>query len=142
MQPNLGLMSAAIKIVFGVLFGLVVWFAVATAGNFVIRGLVSGYAEAEPTMRFTLPMLLARLALGAASSALAGFACAVSLRSLPRAVKVFAVVLVLFFVPVHYSLWAQFPLWYHALFLASLAPFVLLGARLAQPFTSAVKRAA
>jgi hypothetical protein len=114
-------MPKALKIVFGVLIGLVVWIVVATVGNFVIRALVFGYAEAEPAMRFTLPMLLARLGLGALSSAAAGFVCAASLRSVPNAVKLLAVVLVILFVPVHYSLWAQFPLWYHVVFLVSLA---------------------
>ena len=135
-------MPKAIKIVLGVLIGLVVWIVVATVGNFVIRGLVSGYAEAEPAMRFTLPMLLARLGLGALSSAAAGFVCAASLRSVPNAVKFLAVVLVIFFVPVHYSLWTQFPLWYHVVFLVSLAPLVLLGARLARPVVPEAKGAA
>lgn len=87
-------------------------------------------------------MLLARLALGAISSAGAGFACAASFHSVPTAVKFLAVVLVIFFVPVHYSLWAQFPLWYHVVFLVSLAPLVLLGARLARPTASEAKGAA
>ncbi len=124
-------MPKAIKIVLGVLLGLVVWIVVATVGNFAIRALVSGYAEAEPAMRFTLPMLLARLGLGALSSVAAGFVCAVAMRSAPNAAKFLAVVLVIFFVPVHYSLWMQFPLWYHVVFLVSLAPLVLLGARAA-----------
>ena len=135
-------MPKALKIVLGVLIGLVVWIVVATVGNFVIRALVSGYAEAEPAMRFTLPMLLARLGLGALSSAAAGFVCAASLRSVPNAVKLLAVVLVILFVPVHYSLWAQFPLWYHVVFLVSLAPLVLLGAVLARPSASEAKGAA
>jgi hypothetical protein len=135
-------MPKAMKIVLGVLVGLVVWFVVATVGNFAIRGLVAGYAEAGPAMRFTLPMLLARLGLGAVSSVAAGFACGVLLRSVPIAVKFFAGLLVIFFVPVHYSLWTQFPLWYHVVFLVSLAPLALLGARLAQPLASAAKDAA
>jgi hypothetical protein len=121
------------RIVLGLLVGLVVWFVVATAGNFVIRNLLSGYAEAEPAMRFTLPMLLARLGLSAVSSVAAGLACGALLRPVHVAVRYFAALLVAFFVPVHYSLWAQFPLWYHVVFLASLAPFALLGAWLALP---------
>jgi hypothetical protein len=134
-------MPKAMKIVLGVLVGLVVWFVVATVGNFAIRGLVSGYTEAEPAMRFTLPMLLARLGLGAVSSVAAGFACGALLHSVPIAVKFFAGLLVVFFVPVHYSLWTQFPLWYHVVFLVSLAPLALLGARLAQPLASKAKGA-
>ena len=135
-------MPKAMRIVLGLIVGLVVWFVVATAGNFVIRSLVPGYAEAEPAMRFTLPMLLARLGLSAVSSVAAGLACGALLRSVPVAVKFLAGLLVIFFVPVHYSLWTQFPLWYHAVFLVSLAPLALLGARLARPLASAANGAA
>ena len=41
--------------------------------------------------------------------------------------RVFAGLLLLFFLPVHYSLWTKFPLWYHAVFLLSLVPCVLWG---------------
>ena len=129
-------MRKAIKILLGVSVGLVVWSIVATVGNFAIRGSISGYAEAETTIRFTLPMLLARLGLGAVSSLAAGFACAALVRSVPIAVKILAGLVVILFIPVHYSLWTQFPLWYHVVFLVSLAPLVLLGARLARPRAS------
>jgi hypothetical protein len=125
-------MPKAMKIVLGVLVGFVVWFVVATVGNFAVRGLVAGYVEAEPAMRFTLPMLLARLGLGAISSLAAGYVCGALLRSVPVAVKIFAGLLVIFFIPVHYSLWTRFPIWYHVVFLASLAPLALLGARVAK----------
>jgi len=32
------------------------------------------------------------------------------------------------FLPVHYSLWNRFPIWYHLVFLISIIPLVLLGA--------------
>lgn len=126
-------MSKLLKIVLGVLLGFVVWFGVATVGNLLIRESVAGYAEAEPAMTFTLPMLLARLALGGVSSVMAGFVCAAAF---PTAVKFFASLLVLFFIPVHYSLWAKFPFWYHAVFLVSIAPLILLGAALTRPIAS------
>ena len=121
-------MPKPLKIVLAVLIGLVVWFVAATVANVLLRASLPGYAEAELAARFTLPMLLARLVVGAVSSVAAGFACALFVRTVPVAVKAFAVVLVLFFVPVHYAVWARFPLWYHAIFLVSLAPLVLVGA--------------
>jgi len=133
-------MPRSIKVVLGVVLGFFVWFCVATVGNLLIRGTLAGYAEAEPAMKFTLPMLLARLALGGVSSVAAGFVCAASLR-LPAAVNILAIVLVVFFIPVHYSLWARFPPWYHAVFLVSLAPLVLLGAAPARPGASRGKGA-
>jgi len=125
-------MPRPIKIALAVLSGFVVWFVVATLANWAIRALLPGYADAEPASRFTFPMLLARLAVGGFSSVGAGLACALLARTNFVAVKILAVVLVLFFLPVHYSLWAQFPVWYHAVFLVSLAPLVLVGAWLAR----------
>ena len=61
-------MPKPIKIVLAVLIGFVVWFVVATVANLLIRTSLSGYAEAESATRFTLPMLLARLAVGGLSS--------------------------------------------------------------------------
>ena len=121
-----------IRIALGVVIGFVAWFVVATVGNLLLRGLLTGYAQAEPAMTFTLPMQLARLVLGAISSVAAGFACAASMRSVASAVRYFAAFLVLFFIPVHYSLWTRFPLWYHVVFLGSLAPLALLGGSLAR----------
>lgn len=127
-----------IKFLFALLIGFVVWFVVATVANILVRASLSGYAEAELATRFTLPMLLARLVVGAVSSVAAGLACTLAARSVPVAVNVFAAALVLFFIPVHYSLWTKFPLWYHASFLVSLAPLVLVGAWLAHRLASGI----
>jgi hypothetical protein len=121
-----------VKIALAVVIGLLVWLVVATAGNLLIRATVPGYAEAERTFQFTLAMLLIRLALGAACSVLAGLVCTLSARSTPAAAPAFAVALVLLFLPVHYSLWSHFPVWYHVLFLLSLAPLAFLGGWAAQ----------
>jgi len=93
-------------------------------------------------MSFTLPMLLARLGLSVVSSLVAGVACALVLRSRPGAVKFFAIALVVFFLPVHYSLWARFPIWYHIIFLVSLAPLVLAGASFARARVGGAQSAA
>ena len=92
-------MPKPIKIVLAVLIGFVVWFVVATVANLLIRASLSDYAAAELATRFTVPMLFARLVVGAVSSVAAGLACALSIRTIPAAVKVFAVALVLFFLP-------------------------------------------
>src|SRR5262245_22239295 len=115
-------MPAAAKVFLGVLTGFVVWFVVATLGNLLVRAGLPGYSDAEPAMSFTLPMLFARLVVGAVATIAAGAVCALVARSNPTAIRLFAVVLVLFFIPVHYVLWERFPMWYHAAFLVSLAP--------------------
>jgi hypothetical protein len=40
------------------------------------------------------------------------------------------ILLIALFIPVHYSLWDRFPIWYHLTFLVSLLPLAILGARL------------
>ena len=117
-----------IRSVLAVISGFMAWFVVATLGNFLIRALLPGYVAVEPSMSFTLAMLIARLALGFVSSFVAGFACSAVAHGKIAAVYVCAVVLVLCFLPVHYSLWSKFPLWYHAAFLITLVPLVLSGA--------------
>jgi hypothetical protein len=119
-----------LRAVLAITVGFVVWFVVATVGNFAIRLLFPGYAEVEKAMNFSLAMLLARLVLGAGASIAAGVACAAvrSSTRLPR--YVFALLLFALFVPVHVSLWDKFPIWYHIIFLGSLAPLVVLGTKL------------
>jgi hypothetical protein len=103
---------------------------VATAGNVLLRVSWPGYAQVEPTMAFTTAMMVARLALGAASSIAAGFVGAWVSRGRRRAIWVLAGVLLLFFIPIHYRLWDTFPLWYHATFLISLVVLTVTGGRL------------
>jgi hypothetical protein len=119
-----------LRAVLAITVGFVVWFVVATVGNFAIRLLFPGYAEVEKAMNFSLAMLLVRLVLGAGASIAAGVACAAvrSSTRLPR--YVFALLLFALFVPVHVSLWDKFPIWYHIIFLGSLAPLVVLGTKL------------
>jgi len=47
-----------------VLVGFVIWFVAATLGNLLLRALIPTYIAVEPVMAFTVPMLLARLAVG------------------------------------------------------------------------------
>jgi hypothetical protein len=113
----------------GVLAGLVAWFLVATVINLALRLSWADYALAEKPMTFTLGMLAARLVTGAVASLCAGFAAAWVANGFGTPVKLLAALLLLLFLPVHYGLWDRFPLWYHAVFLASLVPLTLLGAR-------------
>jgi len=113
--------------------GFVVWFAVATVGNLALRWLLPGYAEVEKAMNFSLVMLTARLAVGAVASLAAGAACVIIGRGARAAIYLFALLLLALFVPVHVELWARFPVWYHIVFLGSLVPLVVLGARVPSP---------
>jgi hypothetical protein len=111
-----------------IVVGVVAWFVVATIGNLLLRVMIPGYAAVEAAMTFTLPMQVSRLALGLVSSVCSGALCAAIARSNAWEVKVTALVMLALFIPVHYALRARFPLWYHAFFLITLAPAVMLGA--------------
>jgi hypothetical protein len=94
---------------------------IATIGNVVMRFAWPGYSEVETAMGFTPAMMLARLILGALASLGAGLVGTWITKGKGRAIVVLAGVLVALFIPVHYGLWEKFPLWYHVVFLLSLA---------------------
>jgi hypothetical protein len=121
----------------GVIGGLVMWTLVASISNLALRLTWPDYAQVEKAMTFTLPMMAARLVVGAISSLFAGGVVAWIAKRDKRAVNVMVIALLLMFVPLHYELWDRFPLWYHVVFLASLVVMTLLGAvlysRIASP---------
>ena len=116
-----------------VITGLAAWLVVATVLNFVLRFGMSGYLDAELLMKFSLPMMIGRLGVGAFASIGAGIACALVLGKAADARRrrkwalVVGLVLLLVFIPEHAYVWTAFPLWYHAFFLVTLVPFVLAG---------------
>jgi hypothetical protein len=113
-----------------VIAGLVAWAVVA---SLIDRGLklgMPGYVHAEPLMQFTLAMKLARLAMGAATSLLAGIVVGGIAPSSRWAPWIVGLVTLAIFLPTHVYLWNKFPLWYHLSFLVPLVPLVVLGAAL------------
>ena len=119
-----------IRIIAGIVCGLVAWFIVATIGNLVIRLSWPDYVAVETSMAFTLPMMLARLLVGAVASLVAGALTGWIARGNRKAVMGVGILLTLLFIPIHYNLWDYFPLWYHAAFLISIFPLTLAGAYL------------
>ena len=112
-----------------VLGGLVAWAVAATLLNLALRLSWPAYAAVEKQMDFTLLMLIARLILGALASLAAGITTGWISRRKPIATWVLVILLLAIFIPVHISLWAKFPAWYHLVFLASLIVFPLAGGR-------------
>jgi hypothetical protein len=105
---------------------------VTTIAGFVMRASWPAYASVADAMTFTLPMMVARLAIGAAATLAAGRAAAAVVRRADVAPLVCGVLLLAGFIPVHISLWPKFPIWYHLTFLLSLVPLAWLGGRLAR----------
>jgi hypothetical protein len=108
---------------------IVTWVIVASLLNRGLRIAFDGYAAAEPTMIFTLGMMLARLVIGAVASLASGAAIGWIAPGRGRTAWVFGLVWLALFIPAHVKLWHVFPLWYHLTFLVSLVPLVILGSK-------------
>jgi hypothetical protein len=125
-----------VRIILGVIAGLVVFVAVATVAGLIMRLSWPAYARVAAAMTFTLPMLIARLSIGAVATLAAGLVTALIARRSVRAALTTGLLLLLVFIPEHILLWAKFPVWYHLTFLVSLVPLTYLGgvvARVREP---------
>jgi len=126
--------------ILGVIAGLAVWIAIAGVAGVTMRSAWPDYASVADAMTFTLPMMFARLAIGACATLGAGWVAAViARRSLLAGVTV-GLLLILVFVPQHLLLWNKFPVWYHLTFLVSLLPLACLGGQIGAPWHGAVPR--
>ena len=117
-----------VRLILAVVAGLVTWMVVATGIDHLLRAVLPGYLAALPTMSFTLGMKFARLAMAVVTSVVAGYVTAVVARDRMLAVFICAALVLAAFLPIHIKYWSTFPIWYHAFFLLTLAPLVLLGA--------------
>lgn len=114
----------------GVLLGLVSWFALVTIVGRVMQVAWPAYASRVETFDFTLTMLIARLAIGAAVTLVSGRIATWWSPDDRASLWLLGTALVAVFVPVHVQLWSKFPVVYHATFLLSLVPLTLVGGRL------------
>ena len=110
--------------------GLVVWLLLISVLDRALRLALAGYAAAEPTMSFTLGMLVSRLVIAALTSLIAGAIAAWIAPASRRMPLLLGLTLLVAFLPVHLRLWSLFPFWYHVVFLGTLAPLIVLGSRL------------
>jgi hypothetical protein len=78
-----------------------------------------------------LPMMIARLSIGAFAALAMGFVTAcITQSAVARLIP--GLVLLAFFIPDHVMLWDKFPIWYHLWFLLSLVPLTYLGNSIAK----------
>jgi len=117
--------------ILGVVSGLAVWLIVVTIVGAIMRRSWPAYASVAEAMTFTLPMMVARLSIGAIATVLAGLVTAYIIPRLGLATLMPGLLLLVGFIPVHINLWDKFPVWYHLTFLLSLVPLTYLGAMVA-----------
>jgi hypothetical protein len=90
-----------------------------------------GYATAEPTKAYTLTMLFARLTVGIVCTASAGAAAAFAAKRNPRAALWVGLAALAVSTPVHlFEVWADYPAWYHFVYLGYLVPVATVAGRL------------
>jgi len=126
------------KGILGVIAGVVVWVIVVTIAGLIMRAAWPAYASVADAMTFTLPMMFARLSIGAFATLVMGFVTAVVSRQSLVATLLSGVVLLIAFIPEHITLWNKFPVWYHLTFLLSLVPLCYVGGTLASARRSLV----
>jgi hypothetical protein len=116
-----------------VVVGVAAWWLVAALGYWLLRAYSLDYALAEASADFTAMMLLARLLVGIACSIVAGAVCGAVAG--PESVAPAAVggLMLILLVPIQYSVWSDYPNWYHVVFLGTVVPIVWRSAKLAQP---------
>ena len=120
-----------VKRILGVVAGLTAWTVIAIIAGLIMRTAWPAYAAVASAMTFTLPMMIARLSIGALATVAAGFVAAVIARS-PIVGLLPGVLLLIAFVPQHLMLWDKFPLWYHLTFLVTLVPLTYAGGKAAR----------
>ena len=122
----------------GVIAGLVVWVIVVTVAGLIMRAAWPAYASVADAMTFTLPMMFARLSIGAFATLVMGSVTALVSRQSMVATLLSGVVLLVAFIPEHITLWNKFPVWYHLTFLLSLVPLSYAGGTIASARRSLV----
>jgi hypothetical protein len=115
------------KGILGVVAGLLAFLAVVFIAGIIMRGTWPDYARVADAMTFTLPMMIARLTIGALATIAAGLVTAAIAKPSALVRLVPGLLLLAAFIPQHIMLWAKFPVWYHLTFLLSLVPLTYLG---------------
>src|SRR5262249_2554866 len=119
------------KKILGVVAGLIVWLMVVLVVGEAMRRSWPAYASVADAMTFTLPMMIARLSIGALATLAAGLVTALIVpQSSTIAQLMPGVLLLIAFIPQHIMLWDKFPIWYHLTFLLSLVPLTWVGGAL------------
>lgn len=113
-----------------IIAGIVAWALVVTVLNIGLRLWLPGYVQVEHSLVFTLAMKIARLAIAAVTSLVAGAVTRAVAPSSRTAPSIAGLAILLPFLWLHIHIWSKFPAWYHLTFLLSLIPLMALGAEL------------
>ncbi|MFY7922397.1 MAG: hypothetical protein ACOVSI_08280 [Gemmatimonas sp.] len=116
----------------GIVVGGSVGVALAIAVTFLVRRLWPAYVLAEPTKAYTLPMLLARLTVGACCMASAAWVATRVARDTGTAAWWLGGLVLAISTWEHLArVWADYPWWYHLGYLLYLVPVAVVSGRAA-----------
>ena len=105
--------------------GLLAFLVAGVTGLAVLSALWPAYASAVPTKAFSTVMLLSRLGVAVTASIVAGLVAG-GLGG-PRAARAVGYVLTALSAVIHVGIvWADYPVWYHVVYLLSLVPVTAL----------------
>ncbi len=103
---------------------------IALAATLVARSLWPAYAAAAPHKSYTLVMLIARLSVGALGTAVAARATTIIARDGGAAAWWLGGLFLALSLPLHLIGWADYPAWYHLIYLSYLVPIAAITGRI------------
>jgi hypothetical protein len=115
------------KTIVGVIAGLAAWVAIIVVAGMIMRLSWPAYASVADAKTFTLPMLVARLSIGALATVSSGCIATLVAPESMVARLLPGLILLVAFIPQHIALWETFPVWYHLTFLLTLVPPTWVG---------------
>ena len=119
-----------IRVIAGLVVGILSAVGIARVAFATLQSVWPEYAAAAPDKAYTLPMLWARLGI-AALLTLISAAVATLVAADRRVAWVLGSLFVVVSLPSHlHYVWADYPAWYHAVYLLSLVPVAWLGGKL------------
>jgi hypothetical protein len=120
------------RTILSVIAGVVAWVLIVSVLNWGLRLWLPGYHAAEPAMQFTLTMMIGRLAIATLTSLATGAIIRLIAPQSNWAPWIVGLIGLIAFIPDHIHVWTHFPIWYHAYFLLTLAPWIWLGSLLSR----------
>lgn len=124
-------MKSTLRLTAGLVVGCMTAVAIASAGFALLRALWPEYAAAEPTKAYSLAMLFSRLTVGVLCTAGAACVTTIVAGDNGKAAWWLGTLFLVLSLPSHlYYVWADYPVWYHFVYLFYLVPVAGLTARI------------
>lgn len=117
-------------VAFAFVAGTLTAVAIALAATVVARSVWPAYAAAEPSKAYSIAMLVTRLLVGAICTVSAATVASIVVKDDGRVACGLGALFLLLSLPEHlWRVWAEYPAWYHILYLSYLVPIAALTGR-------------